>query len=78
MDDIVSNLIGAMVLVIIAYQVVLPISANAIWGTTWNGTAWVGSTTAANLSTGNRTLSGILQTLVILLIIIYLVRVMTG
>ena len=78
MEDLVQNLLGAMVAIILAYQVVLPSLANAVWGTTWNGTAWVGSTTTANLSSGNVLLSGTLQSLVVLVIIVYIVRIMTG
>jgi small-conductance mechanosensitive channel len=67
MDNIVGNLIGGMVVIIIAYDVVLPTTNTAIYGNT-----------GANLSTQNVTLSGIIQTLVILVIVIYFVRVMTG
>ena len=64
--------------VIILFQVVLPVNTTAIWGTTWNGTAYVGAATAANLSAGNSTLSTVIQTLLVASLVVfvalYLVR----
>ena len=67
MDNVVGNLIGGMVIIIIAYDVVLPTTNTAVYGNT-----------GANLSAQNVTLSGVIQTLIILVIVVYFVRVMVG
>lgn len=68
MDNVVGNLIGGMVLIIIAFNVVLPTQNTAIYG----------SSNSANLSTGNLALAAVLQTMVLLVILIYFVRTMIG
>jgi type II secretory pathway component PulF len=69
MENIVGILIGVMVCVIILYNVVLPTVNTALNGA---GAA------SANLSASNYTLSGVIPTLLIVSVVVFVVRGMLG
>ncbi|QLJ53492.1 MAG: hypothetical protein Sv326_1317 (plasmid) [Candidatus Fermentimicrarchaeum limneticum] len=69
MENIVGILIGVMVCVIILYNVVLPTVNTALNGA---------GATSANLTASNYTLSGVVPTLLITSVIVFVVRGMLG
>jgi hypothetical protein len=70
MENIIGVVISVMVAVIILFQVVLPANNNAIMArnATVTETGW------SNMTAGNWALTGVIQTLTVVIVIVYVVR----
>ncbi|QLJ53493.1 MAG: hypothetical protein Sv326_1318 (plasmid) [Candidatus Fermentimicrarchaeum limneticum] len=70
MENIIGIIISVMIAVIVLYQVVLPTNNSAIMArnATVTETGW------SNMTAGNWALTGVIQTLTVVVIVVYVVR----